>query len=188
MITFKYLREIQKNERSSSGLCKLDANFYQVVQEYILRKKKVMARGKDFSFREKKEIENIGPVVKSIYDTRETKLVNGAVKSARTGMDMANVLPSERRLFEDVKKKIADERKVLESVISPKNSGIAKENATEIVSDGFSKIRIIEEIPEFVGEDLKTYGPWKPGDTVLCPKNFCMMFVNAGKVREVGGH
>ncbi len=28
MITFKYLREIQKKERSSAGLCKVDVGFY----------------------------------------------------------------------------------------------------------------------------------------------------------------
>ena len=101
MITFKYLREIQKKERSSAGLCKLDAGFYGSVSDYVLRKKRIKDRGKELSFREKKEIENIWPVVKSIYDTRETKIVNGALKAARTGMKMSNILPSEKELFED---------------------------------------------------------------------------------------
>ncbi|MCK5698868.1 MAG: DNA replication complex GINS family protein [Candidatus Aenigmarchaeota archaeon] len=185
MITFKYLREIQKKERSSSGLCKLDDNFYGAVSEYVLRKKRIKDRGKDFSFKEKKEIENIGPVVKSIYDTRETKIVNGAVRAARTGMKMDNILPSEKRLFEDVKKKLVDEREVFDSVLCPKEGSVAEERVDEDVPDAFLKIRIVEDIPEFVGEDLKTYGPWKAGETVLCPDSFSLMFVKAGKAEDV---
>ncbi|RLG13448.1 MAG: hypothetical protein DRN71_04770 [Candidatus Nanohalarchaeota archaeon] len=186
MITFKYLRDIQKKERSSSGLCKLDDNFYGAVQEYVLRKKRIKDRGKDLSFREKKEIENIGPVVKSIYDTRETKIVNGAVKAARTGMKMENILLSEKRLFEDVRKKLVDGREVLESVLCPGNGGVAEVKGDEDVPDGFSKIRIVEDIPEFVGEDLKMYGPWKAEEIVLCPVSFSLMFVKAGKAEKVG--
>ena len=183
MITFKYLREIQKKERSSSGLCKLDDNFYGAVQEYLLRKKRIKGRGKELSFKEKKEIENIGPVVKSIYDTRETKIVNGAVRAARTGMKIANILLSEKRLFEDVKKKLLDERDILESVLCSSKGG---DDEVEVdTPDGFSKIRIVEDIPEFAGEDLKTYGPWKAGEIILCPVSFSLMFVKAGKARDV---
>ncbi len=186
MITFKYLREIQKKERSSSGLCKLDDNFYRAVSEYVLRKKRIKDRGKDLSFKEKKEIENIGPVVKSIYDTRETKIVNGAVRAARTGMKMENIMLSEKKLFEDVKKKLMDEREVLESVLCPNKGSVAEEKVDEDVSDAFSKIRVVEDIPEFVGEDLKMYGPWKSGEIVLCPVSFSLMFVKAGKAEDAG--
>ncbi len=189
MITFKYLREIQKKERSSAGLCKLDAGFYGAVSDYVLRKKRIKDRGKELSFREKKEIENIRPVVKSIYDTRETKIVGGALKAARTGMKMANLLPDEENLLKDVRERIEDARRGLESVLSSAGGKTRSLDESEEVGDsedGMSQIRIIEDIPEFVGEDLKTYGPWKAGETATCPKNFADIFVKNGKAEDVG--
>ncbi len=189
MITFKYLREIQKKERSSAGLCKLDAGFYGSVSDYVLRKKRIKDRGKELSFREKKEIENIWPVVKSIYDTRETKIVNGALKAARTGMKMSNILPSEKELFEDVRGRIGDARRGLESVLSSGRKAHAPDEGEDEKGpepDNLSQIRIVEDIPEFVGEDLKTYGPWKTGETATCPKNFADIFIKNGKAEDVG--
>ena len=187
MVTFKYLREIQKKERSSSGLCKLDDNFYGAVSEYVLRKKRIKDREGEMGFKERKEVENIGPVVKSIYDTRETKIVNGAMRAARTGMKMVNILPSEKSLFEDVRKVVADSRGELECVLCPKEGSISSGDNKGVKEDGFSRIKIVEDIPEFVGEDLKTYGPWKAGESVLCPVSFSLMFVKAGKAEGVDG-
>lgn len=189
MITFKYLREIQKKERSSAGLCKLDAGFYGAVSDYVLRKKRIKDRGKELSFREKKEIENIWPVVKSIYDTRETKIVGGALKAARTGMKMANLLPDEENLLKDVKERIEDARRGLESVLSSGEKAHVpdeSEDENDPEPDNLSQIRIVEDIPEFVGEDLKTYGPWKAGETATCPKNFADIFVKNRKAEDVG--
>ncbi len=188
MITFKYLREIQKKERSSAGLCKLDAGFYGAVSDYVLRKKRIKDRGKELSFKEKKEIENIWPVVKSIYDTRETKIVNGALKAARTGMKVANLLPEEENLLKDVRERIVEARRGLESVLSSEGKTRSldeSEDAPDPEDNGMSQIRIIVDIPEFVGEDLKTYGPWKAGETATCPKNFADIFIKNGKAEEV---
>lgn len=190
MITFKYLREIQKKERSGSELCRLDEGFYEAVSDYILRKKRIRDKGKGLSFSEKKEIENIGPVVKSIYDTRETKIVNGALKAARTGIKIVNVLPCEMKLFEEVKSRIMDSRTALETVLRPKKeSDSVNESAPAQDSNtsNISQIRIIEDIPEFVGEDLKSYGPWKAGEDVMCPKSFADIFIKGGKAEDAEG-
>lgn len=185
MITFKYLREIQNKERSSSELCELDANFYTAVREYLNRKKRMKERSKALSFKEMKEIENIGPVVKSIYNTRERKLVNGALKAARTGIKMVNILHDEERLFEDIKTRLKKSRSELESIQNHAETDSHSDKPKKVDDNSsHSKIRILEEIPEFVSEDLKTYGPWKNGDCVMCPENFAEIFVKNKKAQD----
>ncbi|MFH1127147.1 MAG: hypothetical protein ABIG84_02435 [archaeon] len=187
MITFTFLREIQKKERTSSELSKLDPGFYEAVKEYILRKKRIRERGKELSFKEKKEIENIGPVVKSIYDTRERKIVNGALLAARTGMKMANILVHEEKLLADICKRIEESRAGFEYVLGSKPEYVPvgdKAGDKEPVDD-MVRIKVIEDIPEFVGEDLKAYGPWKAGETVMCNRDFSVVFIKGGKAEEV---
>ncbi|MCK5474676.1 MAG: hypothetical protein KAI53_04670, partial [Candidatus Aenigmarchaeota archaeon] len=48
----------------------------------------------------------------------------------------------------------------------------------------FKKIEVIEDIPEFVAEDLETYGPWSPGETVVAPKKVAQIFIDAGKAKN----
>ena len=199
MITFKYLREIQKTERTSAELCKLDDNFYQAVKAYILRKKRLKDKSADMSFADKKEIENIGPVVKSIYDTRERKIVLGAIRSARTGIKIENILPEEETLLSDIKEKISISRRDLESMLDPVDDGTdahlpgseaptakAKESRSDKNDEVEArKIRIIEDIPEFIDENLANHGPWRSGEIVKCPEDFCEIFVKSKKAEYV---
>lgn len=192
MITFKYLREIQKTERTSAELCKLDGNFYQAMKAYILRKKRLKEKSADMSFAEKKEIENIGPVVKSIYDTRERKIILGALRSARTGIKIENILPEEEALLSDIKEKISKSRRDLESLLDPVDDGSSPESDAKPAKkperkddDTQRSIRIIEDIPEFIDENLGNHGPWKSGEVVTCPEDFCEIFVKSRKAEYV---
>ncbi len=194
MITFKYLREIQKTERTSAELCKLDDNFYQAMKAYILRKKRLRDKSADMSFAEKKEIENIGPVVKSIYDTRERKIVLGAIRSARIGIKIENILPEEEALLSDIKEKITNSRRDLESILDPSDDGNIQEIDSKPVQESQAdkkddvegrNIRIIEDIPEFIDENLANHGPWRSGEIVKCPEDFCEIFVRSKKAEYV---
>ena len=192
MITFKYLREIQNTERTSAELCKLDVNFYAAVKGYVLRKKRLKEKSADMSFAEKKEIENIGPVVKSIYDTRERKIVLGALRSARTGIKIENILPEEENLLAEILEKVRSSRLDLESILDPADDGSPQDieakhdKAPTKKHDSTGRsIRIIEDIPEFIDESLGNHGPWKAGEIVTCPEDFCEIFVKSKKAEYV---
>lgn len=42
----------------------------------------------------------------------------------------------------------------------------------------FSPVKIISDIPSFVGTDLKEYGPYKPGDVVELPEKIAQLFLS----------
>ncbi len=117
-ITFKFLRELQKNERESSELQKLPADFIEKLKEYISRKRALLENPDMLTFTERKEIENIKPVVKYILDRREQKVVIAAMRSARTGIKPQNMLPHEERLFVKLRDEIKKNRDLLEDIMN----------------------------------------------------------------------
>lgn len=45
-------------------------------------------------------------------------------------------------------------------------------------SGDFSPVKILSDIPSFVGTDLKEYGPYKPGDVVSLPDKIAQLFIS----------
>ena len=117
-ITFKFLRELQKKERESSELQKLPDNFLDELREYVSRKRTLLENPEMLTFTERKEMENIKPVVRYIFDRREQKVVIAAIRAARTGIKPQNMLPHEEALFVKLRDEIKKNRLVMEEIIS----------------------------------------------------------------------
>ena len=62
-----------------------------------------------------------------------------------------------------------------------------KENTDEKTEEEtqFIKIEILEEITEFVAEDLESYGPWSPGEIVVSPQKVANIFIGTKKAKLV---
>ncbi len=117
-ITFRFLREIQKKERESNELQKLPDDFLEKVKEYIARKRALLENPEMLTFTQRREIENIKPVVRYILDRREQKVVIAAMRSARTGIKPRNLLPHEEELFNRLRETIGKNRCVVEELIN----------------------------------------------------------------------
>lgn len=182
ILTFQYLRELQKKERDSPALQPIDANFYRTLSECI---------------KESSDSETIIQIIRSILDMRERKIVKTAINSARADIKPQNLLPEEEPLFLEVSDAIKAYRASLERALSKEESPVpesngqekpqikiankqADENApaaetaekkeSEHAETGMVNICAISDIPAFVAEDMKTYGPVKQGETAKIPK------------------
>jgi DNA replication factor GINS len=56
---------------------------------------------------------------------------------------------------------------------------------TKTNSPGLMTVRILQEIPEIVGADMKTYGPFKPEDIASLPKENAKTLIKQGIAAEV---
>ena len=59
-----------------------------------------------------------------------------------------------------------------------------KEKETKTDSK-LKEIRVLEDIPELTGPDLKNYGPYKKGDVAELPSELAVLIMNKGKGREI---
>jgi len=188
MITFQFLRELQKLERESADLQQLDPDFYEILASYLRRKMELAAKdpNPELALR---ELANVRPVINYIIDRREQKIVAGAVKAARSpGFRLKSMLPAEEELFEKLAIILSDSRKKVEAVLTglAANAGGANAQSAQTQPKKTS-LKFLSDVPAFVSEDLQSYGPFSTGQSAEVPKSVGEILVKAGKAREIGG-
>lgn len=169
-ITFELIRRIQREELRVQKLTKIPENFYKSVNDYLFQKRQMTLKDDRKVVLEMKQIERL---IEDIFNRRERKILNAAIISARSHGQPENLLEEEKKFFDSVVGLIKNRRnenimRVLES-----ESG---EKETLIIFK--------EEVPEFVGSDLKTYGPFKKGDIAKLPEDNMRILIERGIVEE----
>ena len=191
-ITYKTLRRIQQAEQTASGLTKIDATFYRDVATYVktieqsIETEKNPLKLKLFS----DEISNTKKIISNIYELREKKIVHTALSTVRSGTpDLKNFLEVEKRLFDSLVEQIRSSRQeVFEGhkehspttnpPSQPAEPSPAREPNTNPV------VRVIEDTPEFIGTDEKTYALRKE-DVLSLPSETAGPLLKKGVVKQV---
>jgi len=167
MITFELIRKVQRDEQNSPKLTKLPENFYDKVNAYLQQKRKTDER------RAGLELKNVERLVEDIFNRRERKILNLVLISARTAIPPENLSEEEISLFESVVNLIKDRRENILSKLLEK-----KEEKTETL------IVFKEDVPQFVGIDMNTYGPFKKGDIAKLPEDNMKIMIEQGVAEQ----
>lgn len=176
-ITFEFIREVQRSEQKSEQLTKLPDNFYEKVKTYLYQKKSLLKKKKDADLL---EIKNIERLIEDIYNRRETKIVTQAILAVRTDILPSNMTEHEKELFNNIVKVLKKSRLFLEEFL--------ERNVKKINNDNeYIRVEFLEESPEFIGIDLKKYGPYNKGDIKKIPKDNAQLFIKAGKAKIFEG-
>jgi DNA replication factor GINS len=166
-ITYELIRKIQREEQRDTKPTKLPENFFEAVAQYIEKKLKT----------EKKsglEIKNVMRLIEDIFNRRERKILNLAIIGARTNIPPENLLEEEKVFYDQLVNLIKKRREEkLEKILR----GEKKEFATVVVFK--------EDVPQFVGVDEKTYGPFKKGDIAKLPEENVKILLARNVVEEV---
>ena len=202
VLTYDALREIQYNERKSEKLVELEDSFYESIEEYFNRK------GPKDDLTEI-ELRNAKNILKDIQDRRERKILSQALVAVRSGMRINTSMMTSREedLFKSlvtIMKKHREEatKPMKRKIGAPGRSGVGapkdeksenREPKTENPESeepveptiSYIKVKILEELPEIVGADFDTYGPFKEGDIVKIPDKNADIFIEKGKAEKV---
>ncbi len=182
-ITFSELRKIQKQEARQDELTELEEDFLLRVGDYFERKKE--AAGEDREYRNAKR------VFEKIISLREDKVFKNAKISAKSGSEASDLelLPIERELFLELRQGFRDHRKRAEKrtekdidIQSREEEGKPEEEPEE---KEYHAVKITSQVPEFLGTDLETYGPFEEGEEVEVPEENAEILVNRGSAEEV---
>jgi len=188
-IGYKILRKIQQLEKTSPLLTKINANFYIKLTKYLKNLESVIKQ-EDNSQKIKlfnDEIKNTEKLALSIYEFREKKIVQGALSKVRGGKpDLKNILDVERKLFETLVEQIIHTRQVILEGKSPEvsNGGIKNLEKREKKTNNNHIVRVLEDIPEFVGTDMKTYSLRKD-DVLTVSKQMIKPLLKRGVVKQI---
>ena len=171
------LRLIQVNERRSEGLQELERDFYGQVRTYI----KALEEDKNNveapqSMKIDDELRSVLRVIENIFDRRIGKIVKMAsLKAGGSQESPKGATPEELELFEQLTDLISRSRAtILDPVIRPKlaksESSLTLNPPSNVkIRKEFKTVRVLEDIPVFVGDDGRNYQLSKE-DLIVLPK------------------
>jgi len=175
--TYKDLRKIHQVERKSPSLSSIDFSFYERARKYIGNLEEMISKERNFQKRRflEDELKNALQTFNDIYELREKKIVQAALSKVRGGSpDLKNLIPEERDLFDKMVENLSLFReKLLLGKVEEKKEEVEKETIKKQV------ILIKEDIPTFVGTDMRKYS-LKKGDVVSVDENLCLTLEKRG--------
>jgi len=177
MLTYSKLRNIEQNEKMASSLTNVGVDFYQEALEYIkeLEEKIEEEPLKDPASRKllllSDELRNTKRVLNNIFERREKKIIMAALLAARTEKKPPENLTREEKIF-------------YESLVE-----LLKENRKKIFEakkKEFLTIRILKDLPQFVGNDMKKYSLHKE-DVISLPVDVAKILIEREAAEEIKG-
>jgi len=168
-IDYDELRRIHRLEKNTSKLVEVDDDFIDCLETFVEEeKKKYLASLKNFSASDAREFTNLKRVVEEIFTMREKKILNKALISSRTKeIDGEKMARQEKDTFKKLLKLLEEHFEIFESLFGEKGK-----RETELVN-----VKILKDVPTFVGTDMKEYGPFSEGQSVELPAKIARLFV-----------
>lgn len=185
VLTFEKIRELYWIERDRKELQELPENFFQELREYLKKK------GDD---------EQVKNVAMDLINRRVKKILEAALIYTQTKIYPINLTEEEKVLFEEILKIIkrfndlvfeitsssVEETNFIENI---ENKGIKqKEENNDQTTDREKKqnneVIVKEDLPTFVGPDLKVY-TLKKGEKVELPKELKEFLAKKNVIVEV---
>jgi DNA replication factor GINS len=164
-ITFELIRRIQREEQRLQKLTKLPAGFYEGVKAYLDTKRSMDNRKTAL------ELKNVERLVEDIFNRRERKILNMVLITARTGINPENLTEEEKVFFDSLLVTVKARRGMISDL---------KEEHEQMQTLVVFK----EDVPEFMGADEKTYGPFKKGDIAKLPDENMQLMIEQGVAEE----
>lgn len=210
VVNYDILYDVVRNEKNKEELQKLDPDFYVALANFITEQinayKSEQQRLDLYSVAEAqdmaKRLANIQKLVKELYERREKKILQTALNKVRTGshiIDTSAMLDVEKTIYSHLIDLLKGYRhEILDKLLSGKvpSRGMTEEEEKEIIDalakqnqetpkEGFKKIKIIEDVPKFLGADLKEYGPYSRDEVIEIPEELALILLAKQRAVEI---
>ena len=202
-ITYITLRKIQQAEKNSPQITKINKDFYHNVNFFLheLEQRLEEEKKPQKQMLLAEECQNIEKIIRNIYEQREKKIMLAAISKARGGNPSINTfLPDEKTFFDELyhnivlfRNRIFKTDEKIEGELNqhaPESTSKQQKEPTTIIEEKQEEkklekknpnsnpiLRIVEDIPSFVGTDNKTY-TLHHKDIVSLPKDMSKMLID----------
>jgi len=214
-ITYETLFELMRREKMREELQDLPPDFFDDILEYLVEKQKIFDEAKHktdiFSSQEREktfsQIKNVHKILRELYERREFKIVLMAINKARTGsriINTAHMLKEEILLFERMVSELSIFRTgLLENLLAMQRPSLIEHELKTAIQEmpepsqeppkeepkqelpTTKKVKILEDIPKFIGPELESYGPYTKEQILDMPQEIAKLLVNKGSAVEL---
>jgi DNA replication initiation complex subunit (GINS family) len=194
-VTYETLFDLLRREKGRNELQELDKSFYEDVSMYLTEKNKTLKISSSRGEKEKIKIQlkNIKKILKELYELREKKIISLASSKVRTSsnlIDTGKLISKEKELFKEacdlfskykteILEKITQENqneheyepeyRETKEKLEEKPQEKKEEKKEDTADNSIIKIKVIHNLPRFLGIDKKIYGPYEQGDETEMP-------------------
>ena len=185
-INWEEIRELQRNERNSETLQKIDEDTFKRLNEYLEERKRIIKEGekegseigREMAKKAEIEIKKANKLIEDFIASRERKIMRNAIMTVISNVeDTTNMTKEEEKLYIGVIRLLKNFK---QEIFKRKEAEkIEKEN------ENLSLVRFLYDVPKFLFEG-KEYGPFKKEDIANLPKKVGEILINAKKAVIVG--
>jgi DNA replication factor GINS len=168
-LNYDEIRRIYRLEKNSQQLTALDENFYVELREFLKKEKDAYTKSlKEGSFSEARNFNNLKKLVEEIFYMREKKILNKALIAVRTNdFNDKELAAEEKKSFNDFVKLLLAHNDLLYNLFDEK-----PRKKEELI-----QLKMLSEVPAFVGSDLKEYGPFNKDEEITLPLNVAVLLL-----------
>ncbi len=185
----KLLRELNRKEKTSPYLQKIEKNFYDELAALM---REVYIKREDCSEEELPkflaELENLRNIIIELYEAREKKIVSNALYYVRTGekIELENLSKEEEEFLKKIVDIIKSHREnILDKTLKGKTEDEKESKEEKKIEIPTITVRILKDLPPIVGIDGKIYGEFKVEDVVTLPKPNAEVLIRQGVAQRI---
>lgn len=179
-LTYDDIRRIYRLEKNSVDLVNTGPNFDDQLAELVSKEREnYLDSIKKASFSKAKDFSNLKKLIEEIFQMREKKLLNKALLTTRIeDYTKTNLTDAEIETFDKLLKVLTGHRKRIEFLFD-------EHAETQDKSLNNLAVRIIKEVPSFIGADMKEYGPYSQPQEIILPSKVGNLLVEKGLAQKV---
>lgn len=175
------LFEAWKRERENPTVQSLPRDFYARLADYVKRIREERRMMDEESLRGRllrREEENVRRMISDLIQTRHKKLIYMTIKGEIT--PLTALTEEEENLYSELLTHTEAYEDLIKDILQGQKPTVKHNKAR-----GFLIVRILKEMPQIIGVDMKTYGPFKPEDIAILPEENARALIKQGAATEV---
>lgn len=162
---FDEVMAFHRLEKNTSRLTELPIDFVPELKKLFETESKEYQNAlKEENFQKTANFSNLKRVVIELFHLRQKKMLNKALISVKNNeYDEESLLEEEKPFYREMCNAIKKYFSLAEKIIGEQKTE-KKMHLNKI------SIKLLSEVPAFIGPDMKEYGPFKKEEKVLLPK------------------
>jgi len=176
-MNYDKIYQIWEKETDEPGLIKIEKDFYKKFGELIKEFYEEIEKLDNNSLHRKlleKEFKNLRTMIRTIYSIRFHKILNAIEDGIE--VDTTLLTETELNLYKKIRKPIQKYLNNINLLLEGQSVQLLSQNITS----KYIIVRILEGLPEIVGNDEMIYGPFQVGDIVSLPKKIAESMLEGG--------
>ena len=175
-LDYDELRKIYRLEKNSSSLAEVEDDFFDSIKGFFEKEKQAYLNSlNDLSSTRAKSFSNLKKIISEVFAIREKKLLNKALVASRTGeLETAKLAAQEMETLKQLLSVLNRHQQFLDQALSLKAAS-PKKPAKSI---GKVPVKVLQNVPAFMGSDMKEYGPFEQNKSVSLPEKIASLLVS----------